>query len=610
VRLSLQVSCWVRISANRPGGVIRTRTLLALTSLLLSTTLWSQTRGGGASKGSTPASPVANYPASPTAVPYGNSAAPVPLLSANDEGKIEFRTHSLLIQVPVIVIDKNGNHVHGLSKSDLHVFENGKEQAISVFEEKVVSNAKLPAVPTKPGEFRNLTLSDDQPHTVTVVALDSMFLDQEFGRRQLVKYLADNLDKDQILALMIITSHGLKVIHGLTGDPEQLLQALKKVSGELPAMHGVDIDVRADVAAGDIEIPTPISPGADPALAMESFVEHGDAVYSQFQQQNAIESTLNGFMGIAWTLSGVPGRKSLIWATGGFPFAIGDPSTVPGGYLTTLYERAMQALTQAQVSVYPVDVRGLVNYTPVADAKLLHTPTNRTFNNRAWLQISTVDTLNQIAEMTGGKAFYNTNDVATSFKRAAEDASSYYLVGYYLDTHNDHAGWRQLKVKVDRKDTEVRARRGFFVTNATLHMDLSRTTDMNFALISPIEGTGVPLDVKWLGVSGTGAKKKTGFLLHLPFDALALDPAGQNKVNFDFAAAAYPLNSKDGKAAITLSKSFAPSLNEAQLADVRSKGVGFGYDLDLAPGQYSVRFVVRDNVTGKIGSVTAPLTVN
>ncbi len=81
-------------------------------------------------------------------------------------------------------------------------------------------------------------------------------------------------------------------------------------------------------------------------------------------------------------------------------------------------------------------------------------------------------------------------------------------------------------------------------------------------------------------------------------------------MNFDFAAAAYPVNSKDGKPATTMGKSFAPSLTEAQVADVRMKGVSFNYALDLPPGQYAVRFVVRDNVSGKIGSVTAPLTVN
>ena len=141
-------------------------------------------------------------------------------------------------------------------------------------------------------------------------------------------------------------------------------------------------------------------------------------------------------------------------------------------------------------------------------------PVQQTFTNRAWLQMNTIDTLNQFAEMTGGKAFYNTNDLATSFKRAADDASSYYLVGYYLDLKNNHAGWRSLKVKVDKKDTEVRARKGFFVTNATLHMDLTRSTDLNFALTSPIEGTGVPSHGEVArAFRGPAATKKAGFLV-------------------------------------------------------------------------------------------------
>jgi VWFA-related protein len=594
---------------------MRHRALLVLAIFFLSTPLLCQTRGGGggghASNPGTSSSHSSPY-AGPA--PTKSTLSPVSLGSANDEGKIEFRTQSILVQVPVIVTDKNGSHIHGLTKGDLHVFENGKEQAVSVFEEKFASTSKFTAGAGQPGEFRNLTISEDQPRTVTVIALDTVntpFLDQTYGRRELVKYLANSLDSGQVLALMIITSHGLRVIQGLTGDPEQLVQILKKVGGELPAMQSVDIDVQADVAAGDApDMPTPISPGTDPTAAMEEFVEHGDAVFAQFQQQNAIETTLNGFMGIAWTLSGLPGRKSVIWATGGFPFTIAEPATVPGGYLSALYERTMQALLQAQVSVYPVDVRGLVNSSPLTEGSRSRAPSTQTFANRAWLQQDTLATLNQFAEMTGGKAFYNTNDLATSFKRAADDASSYYLLGYYLDTHNNHAGWRSLKVKVDKKDTEVRARKGFFVTNATLHMDLTRSTDLNFALTSPLEGTGVPVTVKWLKVSGDGASRKAAFLVELPFNALGLDPTGQNKVNFDFAAAAYPLNSKDGKPATTLGKSFAPSLTDAQAAEVRAKGVSFSYALDLAPGQYSVRFVVRDNVNGKVGSVTAPLTVN
>src|ERR1700678_4379462 len=262
---------------------------------------------------------------------------------------------------------------------------------------------------------------------------------------------------------MIITSRGLKIVQGLTGDPAQLLQILKKASGETPAMQGVNIDAQASAAAEGVT-DAPLITASDPGSAMHAFIEDGDTVYAQFQQQNAIETTMNAFLEIAWSLSGVPGRKSLIWATGGSPFEISSPAQLPGpGYLAPLYERTMQALAAAQISVYPVDVRGLVENTSAAVASGSGPKLANQIGNLAHFQQSTIDTLNEFADMTGGKAFYNTNDLASSFKRAADDASSYYLANYYLDTNNNHAGWRNLKVKVARKDAEVRARKGFFV---------------------------------------------------------------------------------------------------------------------------------------------------
>jgi VWFA-related protein len=535
-----------------------------------------------------------------------------------DEGKIEFRTQTTLVQVPIVVTDKAGNHLHGLTKDDFHLLENGKEQKISSLEEIVSTNAKFSAVQPAPGEFSNLTLSELQPRTVTVIVLDTIntpYLDQAYGRQQLVKYLAGSLDSSQVLALMIITSHGLKIVQGLTGDPAQLLQVLKKVSGGMPALVGVDQDAQADAATGTLGAVPSYATSPDPFAVMDDFLERGDAIYAQFQQQNAIETTMNAFLGIAWSLSGVPGRKSMIWATGGFPFTIATPAAVPGGYLSTLYERTMHALTAAQISVYPVDVRGLVNTSPIGDVSQSRVRTGaaltRQIVNRAWLQESSIQTLSEFADMTGGKAFYNTNDLASSFKRAADDASSYYLAGYYLDTHNNHAGWRQLKVKVDRKDTDVRARKGFFVTNATIHLETSRNTDLSYAITSPIDGTGVPLTVKMLGTSGDGAKKSAQFLVHLPPNGVTIEgDAGQNHLNFEFAAAAFANNSKDGKPSITASKTITTVIPEAQIATLRASGIGFKNSLELSPGQYTVRVVIRDNVTGKVGSVTAPLTVD
>jgi VWFA-related protein len=539
--------------------------------------------------------------------------------SADDEGKLEFRTETIFVQVPIIVTDKSGNHVHGLTKEDFHVFENGKEQKLSTFEEVVATKTKLPVVVPKPGEFSNLTLSEQQPRAVTVIVLDTVntpFLDQTTGRRALVKYLANSLDSGQVLALMIITSHGLKIVQGLTGDPDQLLQVMKKTSGEAPALQGVDFDAQADAASGDSlgNIPT-VSLGSDPSSVLDAFVEHGDAIYAQFQQQNAIETTMNAFLGIAWALSGVPGRKSLIWATGGFPFTITSPAAVPGGRLSALYERAMGALTAAQISVYPVDVRGLITSPGVIDASVSRVRTGpalmQQLTNRSWLQTSTLETLSEFADMTGGKAFYNTNDLTSSFKRAAEDSSSYYLAGYYLDKSNNHAGWRNLKVKMDRKDTEVRARKGFFVTNATVHFDITRTSDLSYALTSPIEGTGVPVTMKWLSTGGDGEKKKANFLLNVPLNSVTLQASeGKSKLNFDVASAVFVNNSKKSEPAISSSKTVSATLSDSQLPSLRANGIAMQDTLLLGPGEYTVRVVVRDNVTGKIGSVTAPLTVN
>jgi VWFA-related protein len=605
------------------GGCMLIRCFACLLSLLaiLSTQSGAQTHGGGGGHGTgstTPSSP-SKTTSTPSSASNSNQSLPgaVPVNSADDEGKIEFRTQTILVQVPIIVTDKSGNHIHGLTKDDLHVFENGKEQKISNFEEIISTNTKLPALTQKPGEYTNLTLPEDQPRTVTVIALDTVntpYLDQTTGRRELVKYLSESIDSSQVLALMIITSRGLKIVQGLTGDPAQLLQILKKASGETPAMQGVNIDAQASAAAEGVT-DAPLITASDPGSAMHAFIEHGDTVYAQFQQQNAIETTMNAFLGIAWSLSGVPGRKSLIWATGGFPFTISSPAAVPGGYLSILYERAMAALTAAQISVYPVDVRGLVNTSPLGDASRSHVASGaglmRQINNRSWLQESSIDTLNQFAEMTGGKAFYNTNDLASSFKRAADDASSYYLASYYLDTHNNRAGWRNLKVKVDKKDTDVRARKGFFVTNATIHLESSRTTDLSYALTSPIEGTGLPLTVKWLGTSGDGPKRKAEFHLQLPPNSVTLESsAGENHINFDIAIAAFANNSKDGKPAFTTGKTFNTAVPEAQMAGLTKGGIGMKNAIELAPGEYSVRVVVRDNATGKIGSVTSPLTVN
>jgi len=430
----------------------------------------------------------------------------------------------------------------------------------------------------------------------------------------LVKYLADNLDNGPVLAMVVIGSKGVRTISGVTSDPASLLAALKKARGELPAMQGIDTDAQAlanagGVTTGMVPLLSYTDDIASQTAQIEQFVLQGDAIYAGYQQSRAIENTMQAFLAIAWSLSGIPGRKSLIWATGGFPFYLDSPATVPGGYLSVLYERAMEALNDAQVSVYPVDVRGLVNYSPVADGKISGPMSGQVLasktTNRSWLQASTIGTLQEFAAMTGGKAYYNNNDLTVGFKQAVEDSTSYYLLGYYLETHNTKPGWRKLQVKVAHNDAEVRARSGFLVTNATMNPEITQQADLGFALNSPFDSTGIPLSVQWRGTEPDGDKKKVAFALHLPMTGITIE-GERNAFDVDFLAQAV----KNGAPPSNVGGTAKGALTAEALAKIKADGIFYGNSLDLPPGNYQVKFVVRDNLSGRIGSVTAPLTVN
>lgn len=597
------------------------RFLFAVVVAFQSFNLMAQKPGGGGRVGSTTraARPVTTPSRAnvPNALPSHPTSA-----HAYDESQVEFKSQTILVEVPVVVTDKSGNHVHGLTKDDFQLAESGKDQRIASFEEVVAQTTPMQTRPPLPGEFSNLTMKGEQPRSITVVALDSIntpFLDQTYGRKQLLKYLANNLQPNQTFALVAMTSRGVKLIHGLSADPAQLIDALKKTSGELPALTGIDQDAQADAAAGDINsglsgFDSFAIGSLDNNLALlDQFVAEDNALIAQFQQQRAIEATMRAFLGIAWSLSGVPGRKSLVWATGGFPFYLDSPSTVPGGYLSELYERTMSALSDSEISVYPVDVRGLVNTSPIVDVtntgQRNGSAALRQVLNRSWLQNSSIETLRDFAEMTGGRAFYNSNDISGGFKRAADDGSSFYMLGYYLDTKNSKPGWRSLKVKLRHevaRGTEIRARNGFFVTNSAFNPDASRKADLDVAVSSAFESTGIPMTIRWLNVLPDGSKKKVQFGLDMPPNALTL--RAQNHFDFDYLAVAY--GSKDGKSAGSLGKTLQGNVPDQQMDKVRQKGMGLENQIELAPGDYTVRFVVRDNITGKVGSVSAPLQVN
>jgi VWFA-related protein len=543
-------------------------------------------------------------------IPLKEPDTPPDRVTGQAEGgkQIEFKSQTTLVRVPVVVTDSSGGHLHQLSKSDFKVLEDGKPQTIASFDEIIPDNSVRAATPPSSNTFTNMTSDVSKANSVVVMLIDKVntpFLSQADARRQLIKYLADHLNSSQPMALMAITGKGLRVLSPFGTDPKVLMAALKNVSGEVAPKEQFSDDSQIIVADGEqpIGLAAPIGINESPDHVIRRFTLAEDSVQGAVTQQRTIETTLRAFLQMAWSLSGVPGRKSVIWVTGSFPFYLENYTSVPGDpTLRALYERVLKAFADAQISVYPVDARGLLT-----DSAYAGTSGVSFFGPDASSQLdqSTFDSLKVFAKMTGGVAYYQTNDLAGAVDHAVEDSSSYYLITYYLDRRNNKPGWRQLQVQVSRKDAKVRARAGFLVTNLAVNPELSHKADVDFALASPYESTGVRITEHWLGVAPSGDKKKVGFVVNVPAQDL-IDESDKNRFDVEFIAQAERKGVAAGSVGQTIKGSAAPE----NLAKLKADGVLYRNSLELSPGDYQVRFIVRDNLTGRLGSVIVPLTVN
>jgi hypothetical protein len=347
---------------------------------------------------------------------------------------------------------------------------------------------------------------------------------------------------------------------------------------------------------------------------LQTMIEDAELNFQSFQQRLAITYTLEAMQQVAQNLAGFPGRKSLIWAGGGFPFSVSDNTMqlAPAGRdsladVLPLYEHTWKLLNDAQIALYPVDVKGLqVVTTPSASVR---NPGKNYARNMSWRQMDTQSTLQTFASMTGGRAYYNSNDLVKGFRDAVSDSAEYYMLGYYLDRSKTKSGWRKLAVKVKRDHVEVRARSGFFVTNATVDPENSRNGDISSALQSPLDYTSLALVARWdkIEPGKEPGKKHVNYEMELAPDAALINEADNNHVALEFITLAKTPEGKQVDQPV--GHTVEAHLTAEKLSAVRKTGVGYRGGLDLAPGEYTVRFVVRDDLSGRIGSVAAPLKV-
>jgi VWFA-related protein len=552
----------------------------------------------------------------------------------DDVPDVKFTLRTELVLIPTVITDKSGNHITGLKKEDFTVLENGAEQKITTFEE-VSSTPNRFLRPDVPNEFSNSVAADPSSRRITLIMLDlinTRFADQATAREELLKYLTQSVDVREPTALYTLDRTGIHVIHDLTTDPRILVAALHEVNGDSDQLVDSPSD-SADSAAGGSPGGGGGSHGAGgghiskdsvhkEASNLQSMMHDAEANFRSFEQRLAIEYTLEAMQQVAQALGGYPGRKSLIWASGGFPFTVsGSMGIAPAGRETLtdvlpMYERTWDLLNNAQISLYPVDVKGLRVVGMPSAAKSggssMRNPSKagNSFSHATSRQMDTQSTFQTFASMTGGRAYYNSNDLVKGFRDAVSDSSEYYMIGYYLDHSNTKSGWRKLTVKVNRDHSEVRARNGFFVTNATVDPESTRNSDIASALQSPLDYTSLSLLAHWSKTEPAPdpGKKRVIYQMHISPDASVGNEADNNHVVMDFVAQAI---APDGKpVGQPVGQKVDVHLTADRLKVIRNQGVLYNGALELPPGEYTVRFVVRDDLSGRTGSVSGPLKVD
>ncbi len=540
------------------------------------------------------------------AAPVGGQKAP-PAPAAQQEQPV-LRVTTRLVQVSVIVEDRRGEPIADLTRDDFALLDEGRPQPIRLF--SVERNRPLPGAlePLPPNTFSNhLERRAGTPTSLTVILMDGLntrFQDQAYARMQLIKFLRQLQPQDRVAIYTL--GNGLRILHDFTSDAAPLLRAIARHTGSSSP----------ELAASELTEP-------DTGIEeLDQFLRDADQRVSDFYTKNRVERTLQALEAVAQHLSRLPGRKNLIWVSGGFPLQIGFESlesmarnpTAERRTFSDEIERAVRAINDANLAIYPVDARGLIGVfdtDPVFDPSRRGGPRpGRLPDNRARNRIqATHDTMEVLAERTGGRAFYNTNDIQGAIRRALEDSRLTYVLGYYPQHSQWDGRFREVKVTVKRRPEHsglrVRHRRGYFALPDEPQDNRQRQAALAVAAWSPLEATGLGLTVRLMpgdGRAGNSVKLE----IAIPPRDVALELEGDRWVGT--VDVLFVQRNAEGAQLSGRRETVSIRVTRESYEQIQQRGMVMTGQLDLLPAAAQLRLVARDVSTGALGSVHIPLS--
>ena len=543
-----------------------------------------------------------------------------------------------LVVVDVIALDHKGVPVTDLEAKDFTLTEEGKQQTIRSFSFQQPSQA-----PGQPAALVPITLSANRitnmPRFKTSSALNILLIDginvsninQKYAREEMVKFLA-KLPAGEPLAVYAMGTK-LRMLQDFTVDPALLKAAVKKAKDN-------SLGVRSE-SSNAADLPPGLTEQMPDAMAQQVLRFGQEQAINQMDER--VRLTLEQLGALAGNLAGYPGRKNLIWLSEAFPnyivperTDIGKATTIASAQQSVIHNYQAQidftadALSNAQVAVYPVDAGALVNHD--AYSSMSNTDSNGNYLGRSArggtrqglgsaqateisraseAVIASHSTMSAVADQTGGKAFYNTNNLEKTIRESMDDGSTYYTLGYYPENKNWDGRFRKIAVKINRPGIKLHYRQGFFAVEPSdpvkrdpkiLAIEIGSALDINNPISTalPFQAVVVPPSPQ------NGNKVQINFGIDPHAIGFELKADGLQHASVDCGVRAY---SKSGNALTTQGNTFDAALAPEQYQKVMRMIFPCNQTLELPPGEYLLRLAVRDKNNGLIGTANGSTTV-
>jgi VWFA-related protein len=539
-----------------------------------------------------------------------------------------------MVSLEVVARDRQGRPVPGLTAKDFEVSEqvaprkDRHPQSVVVFQAEnwadLQAATKTPS-PLPPDVYSNLVNRQKTPVPPTVLLFDGINTDVESQMQvhhQMVKILGSI--PPEVPVAVFLMGNKLRLLQTFTTDPKLLREAAAKtmvVGQTAPDQDPVD---NPDSLAALLDGVQHVPPG------LQSALENFDQSTFSLETNVRMHRTLDALRGIARYLDGYPGRKNILWISTSFPLLLLPGQLTATGNSTELQaiqgnlqdnlrdfigemQEVGSALMDAKIAIYPMDPGGVRTQSMFTAEARVRQPGNiprmgQAIDREDTLRQGEQQVLKDLADATGGQACIGDNDLGDCVKKAVDDASSYYELGYYPDAGDFRGEYHHITVKTTQPGVHLSYREGYYARplDAAENKAAPGPQDADprlrqAACEDPLTSTAILLMAKPITPDEAGAAK---YFLAIDARMLSFTPqeAGIRELGVAVAACTFD---KTGQPLQYLQKNSLAKLNAEQFT-VASRGITQTFQFSPKPGVARVRLLVRDSASGRIGSVDIP----